>query len=630
MALPKKKTFSVLHTYIELLHIEQCYVMVDVLSEMKFRVKCPTQNLWRAFSNPSLFLSNRWRHFRLFVVFTFLPVKTSSRVATSSAISFLLSSSLNSLPKMSSQVFQTTSTLLMKPSVSSRRTPDSTQSLTRASGHLLKSTTQVAQAFNSLKSSTKTRMYSMETETPSVSFKVPFVVSTFVSSMNSFQALKTMALLSSPSRASPSETSSAIASLKESNVKLETSKSLILPSEAYSPSLIFSSVEDSPNVGSQVPKRSSPEAMSSDTLFSTPSYATSVFINSATQELQARSQGINPSHKPSLLSNNIESTVRNSSSTAKGKTTKKLRLTESNVLRYVSSTASKIIETATKVAIHIKFSTQEIIRSVKTSPTSTSRDINYIKSSSLSDGAHATGVDQSLGHSTGQTHITVVRARSSHKSKQSTEDISASLFVGMEERETIAPGAQLKNSEDFSLSGSPTTTYKSEVSKPSFSVAVKPFENNTVVLAATKVEEVSTATDVNYIIVKPSISTKSYHNKSTLAGTQTEKSSTMTHSKTVVLKPSASVGDKSSQGGSSSLQTSPEHVITQSTQETLVSERENLRPSKASEETSVVISTDALTTSVTEVATKEPQVTTTEPYDNETEAIEGIDRPPKG
>lgn len=471
-----------------------------------------------------------------FVIFTFLTEKTSSRVATSSATSSLFSSSLNYLPKTSSQVLETTSTLFMKPSVSSRQTPDST-----------------------------------------------------------------------------------IAPSKENSVGLEASRHRILPSEAYSPSLIFSSVKDSPNVGSQVPKRSTPETMSSETLFATSSYATSIVIKSTTQEPQARSQGINPSHKASLLSNNDQSIARIGISTPKDKTTEKFLLTESNGLRSVSSTASKIIETATMVAIHLQHSTQRIIRSSKTFPTSTS-----------THGALATVVGQSVGHSTGQTHITVVRATSSHKSKQSTEDISASLLVGIKERETIAPVDQLKNTDLFSSSRSPITASKSEVSNPSSSVVVTTFENSTVVLLATKVEEVSTASDVKPISVKPSMSTETYHNKSTLAITQTEKSSTMTHLKTVVLKPSASVSYKSSQGGSSFLQASMEHVITQRTQETLASERESLRPSKASEETSKVISTRAVTTSVTEVATKEPQVTTTEPHDNETEAIEGKDRPPKG
>lgn len=588
------------------------------------------------------------------------PPETSKSVTKPPATSLLPPSNVESLAKTSSQALEARKSVT-KPPASSLLSPNSVVSFAKTSGQFKESITQAAKSPGTssaiptiVKSSANPGNYSMKTRILS-SLRAPFAVSSYVgsSSTNGFQTLEITPPSSSvgaPSLGTPSGKSS----FKESTRALQSlSTPRELPLATSSSFLHTTSVKASlAQMDSRVLDTSPTRLVAK---FSETPFLASSYVKSSTekrsQELTTTSQDETLLDKSSSRPTNVESSVETDSSVHGGKTVENPTLTESSMLRPMSSTASNIRVTSTTRQVQ----THKVIPSVKVSSTFTVGDLQYTSTNPLnvqvsslrtSNIGSSTDAARSLNLRTKQTQKSAQPTSSLRTTSQSIKDVPVSLITGIQDRETINRGARLKNSRGFSSSVESTKTktllivsYKTEVIHPT--VSVESYRNQTSVMEDKKVE-VSTATDFESDLVQRSISAESYdsHTSKTME-TQVQKTSTPTDFKTTILKPSASVSTDYKQRGSSVVKTSRpvrttsslhehDHVISQSERVTLASRTENVKPSKASESISNLISSDTQTTLVAATTTQAPLLTTAEPHSNETGAIEGTDSPLEG
>ena len=589
------------------------------------------------------------------------PPETSKSVTKPSATALLPPSYVESSAKTSSQTLEARKSVTKAPA-SSLLSPSSVVSFTETSGQFMESITQAEKPPGTLsaiptivKSSAKPGNYSMETRIPS-SLRTPFAISSYVGSSASNGFLQTLEITppSSSSVGAPSGKSS----FKESTLALQ---SLSTPRElppATSSSFLHTTSVKAGSAGMDRPVLdTSPTSLVvkfSETPFLASSYVKSCTVKRS-QELTTTSQDETLLDKSSSRPINVESLVETDSSVHGGKTVENPSLSEGSMLRPMSSTASNIRATSAKVTTTRQVQTYKVIPSVKVSSTFTTRDLQYTSTTPLnvqvsslrtSNIGSSTDAARSLNLRTKQTQKIAQPTSSLRTTSQSIKDDSVSLITGIQDRENINPGAQLKDSRGFSsfvestkTKGSLIVGYKTDVIHPT--VSIESYRNETSVMEDKKVEA-STATDFEPDLVQRSISTESYdsHTSKTME-TQVQKTSTPPDFKTTILKASASVSTDYKQRGSSVVKTSRpvrttsslhehDHVISQSERVTLASRTENVRPSKASESISNLISSDTQTTPVAATTTQASLRTTAEPPSNETGAIEGTDSPLEG
>lgn len=580
-------------------------------------------------------------------VFFFISVKTSSQVI-SSATSSLIVSSVESVGKTSSQQVLQSSKQVAEPSGTSSVVPSTIRSSAKTGIHVLETGTLVRSpsetplvASSYVESTDRKSMQTRETGPPIPSSSgTPFAASSDVelSDRKSMQTQETGPPISSSPGTPFLETSYVrSASVKKSRLVLETSAPEALPSETSSSSLVVFSVKPAKE-GSQALETSTLVTMPLETPFVGSRYL-EMSATTSSQELKTSIQGRAPLEQSSSHPTADKSMAKTNSITTEDKTAvNPSEFVESESRHSVISTPSKIRGKSATMTTTKQMQTQAIIPSSIVTSTSTKRDLDYISTTPLSV-LHASSLrasdresaTDSFSYSTKQTHH-AEQATSSLKRRQSTDGFSGS-FVRIEDRQTVAPVAQIKTSRNSSVS------VKTETIKPSVPTA-EPFQNGTLEKGATKLEEEAMATDFKSDVIKSSIFPVSYIKDTSMPGeTIVEETSTTTDLQTVALKPSGPASIKSygtlvvkgtrpiATKSSSAL---PDDKIPQSDHVSPASQSERVKPSKAGEKASQSSSFGIKTTPVEDTTTKEPSVINREPRDNDTGAIEGKDSSLKG